>query len=139
MKQTYKSGIAAVAAAGLFAAGGMSSAVAAKLITGDDIKNNSIGAKQIAKDSIGKSELKKNLFDKIKDGVNGADGADGADGAQGPAGADGAAFDAVTAGAADAKASVGATGAAGTAFRTNLRRGCIPRRESPSDAERRLE
>ena len=92
MGKSIKSGVVVVAAAGLFAVGGMSSSVAAKLITGDDIKNNSIGAKQIAKNSIGKSELKPNIFNQIKDGADGAQGpagpagADGADGAQGPKG-----------------------------------------------------
>ncbi|CAN5340248.1 hypothetical protein BH09ACT12_BH09ACT12_09410 [soil metagenome] len=89
MHRSVKSGIAVLAAAGLFATGSVTSAYAAKLITGDDIKNNSIGAKQIAKNSIGKSELRNNLFDRLKDGKDGVDGVDGATGPAGPAGPQG--------------------------------------------------
>ena len=89
MKRNMKSGLAVVAAAGLFAAGGMSSAVADRLISGDDIARNTITAKNLAKDSVGKKQIKTDVFDKLKDGEQGPTGPAGEAGpagVQGPAG-----------------------------------------------------
>lgn len=104
-----KGGAAVVLAAGLFAAGGLSSAVAGSLITGDDIAKNTITDRNLARDSVGRSELKSGIV------TDGEDGTDGADGAQGPAGPQGAAGPAGAKGDTGEKGATGATGPAGAA------------------------
>lgn len=90
MTMNMKSGLAVVAAAVLFAAGGMSSAVADRLISGDDIAKNTITAKNLAKDSVGKKQIKSDVYDNLKDGEQGPAGPAGATGPAGPAGEAGA-------------------------------------------------
>ena len=94
MARIFKPALAVVAASAVFVAGGASTAVAAKLITGDDIANNTItGANikknsvqdnDIAKNSIGRSELKPGI---VKDGKQGPAGPAGQDGTDGLLGA----------------------------------------------------
>jgi hypothetical protein len=112
MQRPLKTGLAIVAAASLFAIGGVSSATAAKLITGTDIKNGSLTGADVKNGSLGFRDLgpyarKLVLDDKGatgatgakgdkgeagangKDGVNGEAGANGKDGANGATGAKG--------------------------------------------------
>jgi collagen triple helix repeat protein len=86
MNTGLKVGVAAVATATLFGAGGVSTAVAAELITGDDIAKNTISSANLAKNSVGRSELQSALVEDGKDGKNGKDGKDGAPGPSGPQG-----------------------------------------------------
>lgn len=86
MKTSIKSGLAVLAAAALFTAGTATTSVAAKLITGDDIKDNSIGAADIERNAIGKSELKDNLFETLASGGEGPAGPRGPQGETGPQG-----------------------------------------------------
>jgi hypothetical protein len=87
MNRNLKAGAAVVVAALLFAVGGVSTAVAAKLITGADIAANTITAANLAPGSVGKSELKAGI---VKDGKPGKTGPAGATGPQGPIGPQGA-------------------------------------------------
>lgn len=106
MKRHVKTGAAVVIAGALFAAGGMSTAVAAKMITGDDIAAETITQKNMHENSIGSSEIKGgavnwwDLSDDAKSrvakpgaqgpaGPAGADGTNGTDGVAGPAGPQG--------------------------------------------------
>jgi hypothetical protein len=86
MKRSSKVSLAVLAASGMFVVGGASGAVAGKLITGDQIARNTITAKNLAANSVGKSELKPGVVKRGKAGKDGVDGVDGRDGAQGPAG-----------------------------------------------------
>jgi hypothetical protein len=86
MNRSLKAGVAVVAAGGLFAIGGMSSAVAAKLIHGDDIAKQTITSANLAKDSVGRSELKPGV---VHDGARGPRGMQGPRGPQGPKGESG--------------------------------------------------
>lgn len=88
MKRVTKSSLAVVAAAGLFAAGGMGTSMAAKLITGDDIAKSTITQKNLAKNSVGKAQLKKGIK-KGAQGEQGEQGEAGPAGEQGPAGPQG--------------------------------------------------
>lgn len=103
-----KTSIAVVAAGALFAAGGMGTATAAKIISGSDIADNSITAQQLAGGSVGESELKNNVLKGIK-GDDGKRGPKGDTGPQGPAGESGAA------GAEGVRGLPGADGATGPA------------------------
>jgi hypothetical protein len=86
MKTPAKSGLAVLAAAALFTAGTATTSVAAKLINGDDIKNNSIKADDIGRNAVGKSELKKKLYRQFIASSQGPAGPAGPAGPQGPAG-----------------------------------------------------
>ncbi|WP_243060922.1 collagen-like protein [Nocardioides sp. SR21] len=110
MKHSSKVGLAVLAATGMFVAGGASGAVAARLITGDQIARNTITADNLAPNSVGKSELAPGV---VKNGKNGADGADGAPGPAGPAGPQGEQGPKGEPGAAGAQGPKGAPGAAG--------------------------
>ena len=66
----------------------MSSAVAGKLITGDDIAKNAITSRNLAADSVGQSELKSGVLDGLK-GEKGDTGATGTAGLGPAASADG--------------------------------------------------
>lgn len=83
MKHSSKVGLAVLAATGMFVVGGASGAVANRLITGSEIARNTITADNLAKNSVGKSELQPGVV------TNGKDGADGAPGAAGPVGPQG--------------------------------------------------
>ncbi len=93
MQRPLKTGLAVVAAASLFAIGGVSSATAAKLITGDDIQNGSITGVDVKNQSLGWRELnlktQELLQDKGEQGPKGAKGAKGDTGAPGAPGAKG--------------------------------------------------
>jgi hypothetical protein len=78
MKKHLKSGVAVVAAAGLFAAGGMSTAVAAKMITGAQIKDGSIHSVDLSDGLNGKIEKRTGSVAVGKDGKDGKDGLAGA-------------------------------------------------------------
>jgi hypothetical protein len=92
MNRNTKISLAVVTAAALLTVGGTSGAMAAKLITGKDIKNGSIASVDLA------PSVNKDIKKAGTPGPKGTTGATGATGAQGPAGATGA---------------TGATGAAG--------------------------
>ena len=77
MNRHIKTSGAVLLAGALFAAGGMATATAKSLITGDDIANNTVTAKNLAPNSVGKSELQA--------GLEGKDGKDGKDGKTAPA------------------------------------------------------
>jgi hypothetical protein len=89
MQRPLKTGLAVLAAASLFAIGGVSSATAAKLITGNDIKDGSVTTLDLSKHA--NNLLKQKATGKPgpagktgpagKDGVNGKDGKDGLAGA----------------------------------------------------------
>lgn len=98
-----KTSAAVLAAGAMFAVGGMGTATAARLITGDRIANNTITSDNLAANSVGKSELQNGI---VKDGK---DGKDGEVGPQGPAGESGAA------GAEGVRGLQGADGATGPA------------------------
>lgn len=83
MKRSTKTSRALLASTGLLVAGGATGAVAAKLITGDRIATATITARNLAPNSVGKSEIKPGVV------TDGEDGADGAPGAQAPAGPQG--------------------------------------------------
>lgn len=102
MKRELKVGVAVVAAAGLFAVGGMSTAVAAKLITSSQIKDGTIQRVDLS-DGINSKLDKK-----------GEDGKDGAQGPAGPAGETGPAGPAGPKGDPGAQGPVGNTGPAGS-------------------------
>ncbi|WP_243059071.1 collagen-like protein [Nocardioides sp. SR21] len=95
MKASTKSGIAVVAAAGLFAVGGTTGAVAAKMIDGSRLKDasvsgaklekNAVGTRELAPGSVGQNQLKEGVLE----GVEGQAGPAGAQGEQGPAGPQG--------------------------------------------------
>lgn len=120
--KSLKTGAIVLGAAALFAVGGMSSAVAGKLITGDDIAKNTITASNLASNSVGQSELKSGVLDGVK-------GEKGDTGAQGPAGPAGAAGPAGPAGPAGKDGATGATGAQGPAGPTG------PQGEDGKDAQ----
>src|ERR1700754_1050106 len=84
MKKHLKSGAIVLAAAGLFAAGGMSTAVAAKMITGAQIKDGSIHSVDLS-DGVN-NKLEKHT-DNVSVGQQGPAGKDGKDGKDGLAGA----------------------------------------------------
>jgi hypothetical protein len=65
----------------------MSSAVAGKLVTGDQIAKNTITSQNLAANSVGRSELQNGL---AKDGEQGPAGETGPQGAPGPSGQEGA-------------------------------------------------
>jgi hypothetical protein len=108
MQRHLKTGLAVVAAGTLFAVGGVSTAAAAKLITGKDIKNNSVTSVDLKNGSVTGADIRdgsvkvEDLSPAIlayiqgqagKDGANGKDGLagkDGANGKDGLAGKDGA-------------------------------------------------
>ena len=98
-----KTSAAVVIAGALFAAGGMATATAKSLITGDDIANNTVTAQNLAPNSVGKSELQAGL-----EGKDGKDGKDGKTGPAGPAGESG------TAGAEGTRGLQGLVGPAGS-------------------------
>jgi hypothetical protein len=83
MKRELKVGIAVVAAAGLFAVGGMSTAVAAKLITSSQIKDGTIRAVDLS------DGVNAQLDKAGSEGPAGPAGPAGADGDTGPAGPSG--------------------------------------------------
>lgn len=83
-----KTGAAVVLAGALFAAGGMGTATAAKLIRGSDIMDNSITSKQLAGGSVGAAELKRSVLKGVK-GKRGPKGDTGPSGESGTAGAEG--------------------------------------------------
>ena len=84
MNRSFKTGLAVLGAAALFAVGGTSTAVAAKLIHGDDIAPQTVTSRNLAPNSVGKSEVKDNVWDRLsKDGKDGVDGKDGKDGVSG--------------------------------------------------------
>jgi len=85
MHRHLKTGLAVVAAGALFAVGGVTSATASKLITGDDIARNSIKQNDLARESVGSSELKNRLEAKLK-GKVGPQGPQGVKGETGPKG-----------------------------------------------------
>ena len=89
MNRTLKSGAIVLAAGALFAVGGVSSAVAAKLITGGDIASQTITSRNLANDSVGRSELRAGIVQDGKDGKDAKNGRDGRDGKNGKNGADG--------------------------------------------------
>lgn len=91
MKRNLKTGSVVLVAAAAFAIGGTGTAVAAKLITGDDIARNTITQRNLAADSVGKPQLKEGVLAGITGpaGADGQDGADGTDGADGKDGKDG--------------------------------------------------
>ena len=83
----------------LLTAGAGSGAVAARLVTGDQIARSTITARNLAPNSVGRSELKRGVLrtgpagpagEAGPQGPQGSPGADGAPGPQGPTGADGA-------------------------------------------------
>lgn len=116
MHRSLKSTAAVVAAGVLFAAGGITTAVAGNLITGDDIAKNTITGQNLAKNSVGKSELQPGLAangKKGQDGAQGPAGEQGPAGPQGPAGEQGPKGDTGSVGATGAQGPVGATGAVG--------------------------
>jgi hypothetical protein len=104
-----KTSAAVVAAGALFAAGGMASATAKNLITGDDIADNTVTAKNLAANSVGRAELRDGV---VKDGK---DGKTGPMGPQGPAGESGSAGAEGVRGLQGADGATGATGATGPA------------------------
>lgn len=110
MKHSSKVGLAVLAASTMFVIGGASGAVAGKLITGNQIAKNTITAENLAKDSVGRSELAPGV---VEDGVDGADGEDGATGPAGPAGAPGPKGDKGEPGTPGAPGSDGAKGEKG--------------------------
>lgn len=112
MNRVTKSSLAVVAAAGLFAAGGVGSSMAAKLITGDEIAKNTITQKNLASNSVGKAQLKSGALKGAKGekGDTGAQGATGATGAQGPQGEQGPAGAQGPAGPAGSNGAPGADG-----------------------------
>lgn len=112
IKRNVKTGAAVVLAGALFAAGGMGTATAAKIINGSDIADNSITAQQLAGGSVGESELKNNVLKGIK-GEKGDDGKRGPKGDTGPAGESGAAGAEGVRGLPGADGATGATGPAG--------------------------
>lgn len=112
MKRHMKTGAAVVLAGALFAAGGMGTATAAKMISGSDIEDNSITAQQLAGGSVGESELKNNILKGIK-GDDGKRGPRGEAGPQGPAGESGAAGAEGVRGLQGADGAPGAPGAPG--------------------------
>jgi hypothetical protein len=89
MNSRLAAGLTVTAAAALFAVGGVSTAVAAKLVTGDGIAKNTITSANLAKNSVGRSELQSGLAEDGKDGKDGANGANGAVGPTGPSGGQG--------------------------------------------------
>jgi hypothetical protein len=111
MNRNIKTGAAVVIAGALFAAGGMGTATAAKMISGSDIEDNSITSKQLAGGSVGETELKGNVLKGIK-GEKGDDGRRGPRGETGPAGVSG------TAGAEGTRGAQGVAGPAGPAGTT---------------------
>ena len=109
MKKHLTTGAVVLTAAGLFAVGGVGSATAAKLITGDNIARNAITDRHLAADSVGGSELKPGIVSMLqqratdgvdgKDGVNGSNGADGKDGKNGVSGIEYRTYDYIAGGA----------------------------------------
>ncbi len=87
MNRSLKSGAIVIAAGALFAVGGVSTAVAAKLVTGDQIASQTITSRNLANDSVGRSELRSGIVQDGKDGRDGKDGKNGKNGADGLAGA----------------------------------------------------
>ena len=87
MNRSLKSGAIVIAAGALFAVGGVSTAVAAKLITGDQIASQTITSRNLANDSVGRSELRTGIVQDGKDGRDGKDGKNGKNGDDGLAGA----------------------------------------------------
>jgi len=83
MNRSLKSGAIVLAAGVLFAVGGVSSAVAAKVITGNDIASQTITSRNLANDSVGRSELRSGTVQDGKDGKDGKNGKNGADGLDG--------------------------------------------------------
>jgi hypothetical protein len=91
MNRNLKTGSVVLVAAAAIAIGGTSSAIAARLITGDDIARNTITQRNLANDSVGKPQLKDGVLAGITgpegpagtDGTNGTDGKDGKDGKDG--------------------------------------------------------
>jgi hypothetical protein len=111
MKRVTKTSLAVVAAASMFVIGGMSTSVAARLITGDEIAKNTITNANLAKNSVGKAELQPGVLKKGPKGEQGETGETGAAGAPGATGATGATGPAGPAGAAGAPGSDGMLGA----------------------------
>lgn len=71
MKKRITTGAVVLTAAGLFAVGGVGTATAAKLITGEDIARNAISDRHLAADSVGGSELKPAIVDRLRNGKPG--------------------------------------------------------------------
>lgn len=90
MKRSTKVSLAVLAATGMLAVAGTTGAVAARLITGDEIARDTITARNLAPNSVGRSELKPGVVTNGKDGADGQDGATGPAGPQGPKGDTGA-------------------------------------------------
>lgn len=112
-KRALKSGSIVTAAAAMFVAGGISTSVAARLITGDDIARDTITAKNLAERSVGRSELKPGVLQAGPVGPAGIPGPTGAQGVPGEAGAAGATGEAGPAGPAGPAGSPGPAGPAG--------------------------
>jgi hypothetical protein len=91
MNRNLKTGSVVLVAAAAIAIGGTSSAIAARLITGDDIARNTITQRNLANDSVGKPQLKDGVLAGITgpEGPAGADGTDGTNGTDGKDGKDG--------------------------------------------------
>ncbi|MFC5175832.1 hypothetical protein [Nocardioides taihuensis] len=85
MNRNLKTGSVVLVAAAAIAIGGTSSAIAARLITGDDIARNTITQRNMADDSVGKPQLK----DGVLAGITGPEGPAGTDGTDGKDGKDG--------------------------------------------------
>lgn len=84
--KNIKAGAAVLSAAALFAVGGVGTAVAANLITGDEIAKNTITEANLAPNSVGNSELQAGVIKRGKTGERGPAGETGATGPQGPIG-----------------------------------------------------
>jgi hypothetical protein len=84
VNKRIKTGAVVLAAAGLFAVGGVGTATAAKLITGNDIARDTVTGRNIASDAVGVSELTQHVQEQIK--LKAKDGKDGKDGKNGVAG-----------------------------------------------------
>jgi hypothetical protein len=89
MNRNLKTGSVVLVAAVAFAVGGTGSAIAARLITGDDIARNTITQRNLADDSVGKPQLKSGVLEGVRGpaGPAGQDGTDGKDGKDGLVGA----------------------------------------------------
>lgn len=123
MDKRIKTGGLVLAAASLFAAGSMGSAVAAKLITGDEIAKNTITKKNMDKNSVGGSELIGgsvqwwHLNGALKDRID-AGGEPGPAGPAGPAGEDGETGPAGPQGPQGPQGLPGVSGMSGLEYRT---------------------
>jgi hypothetical protein len=101
MHRHLKSGLVVVAAATVFAAGGATSATAAKLITGHDIKNGTVTSADVKDLSLGLRDFGPGVQNRILNphGKTGATGATGATGQKGEKGEKGEKGDSGLAGA----------------------------------------